>query len=73
MASVGESQFVYDCGDTLVGIGEQRPGLVQIYGLAVFQDRLPGIFLDNPVQIFPVIVQLWSNSFPACSARGWTS
>ena len=72
MASVGKAQFVDDGGDAFIGAGEHDPRLFQVDGLSVFENGLAGVLLDDPVQIFSVVVQLGGQFFSgAASVTGF--
>ena len=72
VASVGKAQFVNDGGDAFIGAGEHGPRLFQVDGLPVFENGLAGVLLDDPVQIFSVVVQLGGQFFSgAASVTGF--
>ena len=68
MAAVGKTQLINNGGDASLCVRKELSGLLQIDLLTIFQDCFSRIFFHNPVQTFPVIVQLSRQLFPGAPA-----
>ena len=56
MGAVGETELLYDVGNTVGAVNQERFCFLQAEGLPKFKDACSGIFFDDAIEIVGIIV-----------------